>query len=1074
MLWKQRTMNRAGRLLACLLLTVIMAAGAASPARGAAGQSVNASGNLNLAPAVDPIGQDAKYTAVLYNNPNGLPTSDANAIAETGDGFIWIGSYAGLIRYDGNTFERMDSTNGITSVTCLFVDSRDRLWIGTNANGFAVMERGEYRVWDRRDGLKSTSVRAFAEDGNGRTYVATTSGIAVLDADMNMAMLTDPKLESAYIRDIRPGGDGLVYGLTQPGDLFSLRDGKMEAFLSRDECSIRDVVGILPDLDHPGDLYLGTSDSSVCHGSFKDNFAAPVIMDVAPLSYVERMEYIDGQLWLCADNGIGKITADGFCRLDHLPMNNSITHVMTDYEGNLWFTSTRQGVMKVVPNQFLDVFERYGLPEAVVNATCLLDNRLFVATDSGLMVIDDGKKLDRLPLAEAVTASGAGLGADDLLAYLDGVRIRSIIRDSKDRLWIATWQKYGLICYDHGKITSYTMDDGLFSDRVRVVYERSDGAVAVANTGGVCVLKDGKVTESYGAEAGIENREILTVTEGVNGDMILGSDGGGIYIIGRDGTRHIGVDDGLGSEVIMRVKRDPYRDVFWVVTTNSLAYMDTDYKVTTIKNFPYPNNYDLYENSRGDVWILSGSGIYVVPAEELLANGSLSPVFYSHDNGLTCTATANSYSELTAEGDLYIAATKGVAYVNIENSFENVKDLKMMVPYVEADGKRVWPDGDGGFTVPSDTRKLIISGFVISYALQNPKVSYCLEGFDTEPVTVHRSDLKPVDYSNLRGGEYRFVLRVEDEDANGGQELSVLIRKEKAIHEELWFWILVGLAVLLIDIWLIRLMLKRQARRIERKKDQERIAGDLRLASDIQASTLPRDCPLTGEGRKFDLHASMTPAKEVGGDFYDYFLIDNDHLAMVIADVSGKGIPAALFMMVAKALIKTQLMTGLTPAEALTNVNLQLCGNNDANMFVTVWAAVIELSTGRGLACNAGHENPALRRAGGAFEMLKYPHDRFVGAVKKARYQNREFELHPGECIFVYTDGVAEAADEAEKMFGEERLAEVLNQYPDAEPEALVRHVRDALNRFAGSVEQFDDITMLCMKYYGPQKQTDC
>ena len=121
MLWKQRIMNHAGRLLACLLLTVIITAGPDSHACGAAGQSVNASGNLNLSPAVDPSRQDAKYTTVLYNNPNGLPTSDANAIAETGDGFIWIGSYAGLIRYDGNTFERMDSTNGITSVTCLFV-----------------------------------------------------------------------------------------------------------------------------------------------------------------------------------------------------------------------------------------------------------------------------------------------------------------------------------------------------------------------------------------------------------------------------------------------------------------------------------------------------------------------------------------------------------------------------------------------------------------------------------------------------------------------------------------------------------------------------------------------------------------------------------------------------------------------------------------------------------------------------------------------------------------------------------------------------------------------------------------
>ena len=149
------------------------------------------------------------------------------------------------------------------------------------------------------------------------------------------------------------------------------------------------MVGILPDPKQAGDLYLGTSGSGVYHGSLKDRFETVETTFVAPLAYVERMEFIDGQLWLCADNGIGNIGDEGFRQLDNLPMNNSITHVMTDYEGNLWFTSTRQGAMKVVPNQFSNIYERCGLPEAVVNATCLLGNQLFVATDSGLTVIEN-------------------------------------------------------------------------------------------------------------------------------------------------------------------------------------------------------------------------------------------------------------------------------------------------------------------------------------------------------------------------------------------------------------------------------------------------------------------------------------------------------------------------------------------------------------------------------------------------------------------------------------------------------------------------------------------------------------
>ena len=852
----------------------------------AAETTANASGVPNRPLSVDPTGRSEGFSAVMYNNLNGLPTSDANAIAETGDGFIWIGSYAGLIRYDGNTFERMDSTNGITSVTSLFVDSRDRLWIGTNANGFAVMERGEYRIWDRHDGLKSSSIRAFAEDSRGVMYVATTSGIAMVDTDMNMTMLDVPELENAYIQDIRLGGDGLVYGLTKPSDLFTLRDGKLETWLSRDDCRVQDVVGILPDPKRPGDLYLGTSGSAIYHGSFRDNFEAVETTEIAPLGYVERMEYIDGQIWLCADNGIGNFNDEGFHCLDNLPMDNSITHVMTDYEGNLWFTSTRQGAMKVVPNQFSNLYERYGLPDAVVNATCMLGNRLFIATDSGLTVIEDGKKLDSLPLTGAATASGAALEASDLLAFLDGVRLRSIVRDSKDRLWIATWRKFGLLCYDHGKVTSYTVDDGLFSDRVRVVCEMSDGAVAVANTGGVCIIEDGRVTDTYGAEAGIENGEILTVIEGMNGDMILGSDGGGIYIIGSEGTRHIGVDEGLGSEVIMRVKRDPYRDIFWVITTNSLAYMDADYKVTTIHNFPYPNNFDLYENSRGDVWVLSGNGIYVLPAEELLANGALSPVFYNHDSGFSATATANSYSELTAEGDLFIAATTGVAQVNIEKTFEDVGELKAVVPYVEADGKRVYPREDGAFIVPKHTRKLTIYSYVFNYTLTNPKVTEWLNGFEQQGEAIWRTDMVPVDYTNLRGGNYSFVLQLQDAMGRSSKEVTVQIIKEKKLHEETWFLVLFGLVLLAALALIVRFYVQRKTRKLEkRQKETMALVGGI---TEAFAKVIDmKDRYTNGHSSRVAKYTAML-AKELG---CDEDTVEKYYRIALLHDIGKIGVP---------------------------------------------------------------------------------------------------------------------------------------------------------------------------------------
>ena len=249
----------------------------------------------------------------------------------------------------------------------------------------------------------------------------------------------------------------------------------------------------------------------------------------------------------------------------------------------------------------------------------------------------------------------------------------------------------------------------------------------------------------------------------------------------------------------------------------------------------------------------------------------------------------------------------------------------------------------------------------------------------------------------------------------------------------------------------------------------DRLDKELSLAADIQINILPRVFPPFPERKEFDIYASMTPAKEVGGDFYDFFLIDDDHLGMVIADVSGKGIPAALFMMISKTLLKNNLMSGISPTEALEKTNFQLCERNSSMMFVTIWMAVFEISSGKGIACNAGHENPVVRNAPGMFELLKYKHGPVVGVVENAKYKAREFELCPGDCLFVYTDGVPEAADSEGNMFGEERLCATLNKKADASPKELVALVSEAVDIYTGDALQFDDITMLCLKYYGRQ-----
>ena len=252
--------------------------------------------------------------------------------------------------------------------------------------------------------------------------------------------------------------------------------------------------------------------------------------------------------------------------------------------------------------------------------------------------------------------------------------------------------------------------------------------------------------------------------------------------------------------------------------------------------------------------------------------------------------------------------------------------------------------------------------------------------------------------------------------------------------------------------------------------EKERISTELSVATQIQADMLPRIFPPFPERREFELYATMDPAKEVGGDFYDFFMVDDDHIALVVADVSGKGVPAALFMVIAKTLIKNRTLMGGSPAEILTDVNNQLCEGNEAELFVTVWLAIVQLSTGKGMAANAGHEHPVLRHKDGSFELIEYRHSPAVATMEGIRFREHEFELLPGDTVYEYTDGVSEATDANDELFGNDRLLLALNMEPDAGVDTLLKNVRREIDRFVKDAPQFDDITMLGFTYNGPDK----
>ena len=247
--------------------------------------------------------------------------------------------------------------------------------------------------------------------------------------------------------------------------------------------------------------------------------------------------------------------------------------------------------------------------------------------------------------------------------------------------------------------------------------------------------------------------------------------------------------------------------------------------------------------------------------------------------------------------------------------------------------------------------------------------------------------------------------------------------------------------------------------------EKERIGAELNVATQIQADMLPRIFPAFPEREEFDIYATMDPAKEVGGDFYDFFLVDEDHLAVVIADVSGKGVPAALFMVIAKTLIKNHAQNKDTPGAVFTQTNEQLCEGNDAGLFVTAWMAILEISTGKFTYVNAGHNPPLLKHADGKFEWLKSRPGFVLAGMEGVRYRENVMELSPGDVLYLYTDGVTEATNGAQELFGEQRLQKALNEAADLPVHALLPRIKERIDSFVGEAEQFDDITMLGLKY---------
>ena len=689
--------------------------------------------------------QGVGYTTKIYDASNGLPTSDAMYLMGDKEGHMWIGGYSGVIRYDGKSFDRLDTSNGLTSARCFYQDSLGRIWVGTNDNGVVVLDGEDSKHITYKEGLPTSSIRVFAEDDEGNIYIGTTAGLCYADSSLNIHKVSHDLIDKDRILKLDSDKTGKIYGSTAKGVVFTVDNNNISSIYDSAQLGFDKIDTIMVDPNNIGNVYIGTEGGDIFYGAFGSNASEMKRIPGNGIGPLQWISYICDRVFVASAGKLGYIDgSDNVVLFDDLPIAG-IEMMTQDYQGNVWVASSTLGVMKIVSNNFVDMMEEYKLNNGTTNATCLHNNVLYIGMDKGLQLLDlNGTKIE-----------------NDLTKYIGQSRIRCIREDSKGNVWIAVYtDDKGLLCVaPDGTFTSFTKENGMPDNEVRTVVEGQNGDILVGTNGGLVVINNGQIVRTVGTNEGIKNTVFLAVAQGDDGTIYAGSDGDGIYAIKGDSITRISRDEGLSSDVVMKIIKDDKRGVFWLVTSNSIEYMK-DGKLTQVTSFPYNNNYDIYFDNSDNAWILSSYGIYIIEAEKMIKDSVNDYRLYTVESGLPYTLTANSNSYLDSEGNLYMPGRSGVIKVNVNSFFEENEKIHLGINSITCDGEVIHPDDNGKYTIPSSRGRIQITPSIMDYSMHDPLVHVFLEDGPDEGVTDNMSKLSTLEYTDLPYGNYKLHIEI--------------------------------------------------------------------------------------------------------------------------------------------------------------------------------------------------------------------------------------------------------------------------------------------------------------------------
>ncbi len=775
------SMRRGGKMAAVGLLCLSLGLSLSAPARAAG--------------AAEPVDYN-DYVQSVYSSSNGLPCGEANDIAQTNDGILWIGTYAGLYRYNGREFRWVDDYETVKNVNCLYVDEEGRLWIGTNDNGLAIVIREKVvNVLDESSGLPSNSVRCIIRASDGCYYVGTTGSLQMLV--MNNGLKAANTLEEVnYADSITADQLGHVAAIASDGRLFLLRKGSILSSLQLTEGQDQfNCCAFAPD----GSLMVGSSTNHIYRYDISGgDFRLLDVTTCEDVNSINNLNYLsDGTLFISTDSGVSYIDAAGYHRMNTNDFNNSIDNMLYDYQGNLWFTSSRLGLLRLAKSPFKDVYGAIGMDRRVVNAIVFWQDCYYIGTDKGLDVVDKAcrRQVD-----------------NDLTAELDGKRIRCMYVDGKDHLWVCTYGSGLMEFAPDGASWAYNAENGSFGNRARLVMGLSDGTILAAGDTGISYIQEHRITRTIRNEDGLINSMILTMTERSDGTILAGTDGDGIAVL-KDGqvADMLTRDDGLSSGVILRTVKDPKSEGVFIVTSNSLCYMEPTGAIRVLDKFPYFNNYDIWVKDEDTLFVMSSAGIYVVERDELVAGGNVAWELLDARRGLGTSLTANSWNYYNDSGELFLPCDTGVYIIDVAKYNSDIRSYRMQLASVRLDGVLQPLARTGAITVGQGVTRVELDPEILNYTIQEPNVGYFLDGYDTQWTIVPQNSLNNIIYVNLPAGDYTFHLAIFDSAGDRVlEEREFELVKEGEFHEQRGFKIYMLLILSLFLIWFTWFVVQRQ------------------------------------------------------------------------------------------------------------------------------------------------------------------------------------------------------------------------------------------------------------------------